>query len=197
MNHPIQLLVGLGNPGAQYAGTRHNAGEMFVQLLADQAGVELREQSKFNAKVATLNWRGHKLDLLVPTTFMNRSGQAVGAWAHFYKVAPENILVAYDELDLPPGTARFKFDGGAGGHNGIRDIISALGNQKNFYRLRIGIGHPGHASQVTSHVLSRPSSDEELELRHSMSRARDSLELAITGNWEKAMHQLHTNPDNQ
>lgn len=197
MNHPIQLLVGLGNPGAQYAGTRHNAGEIFVQLLADRAGVELREQSKFHARTATINWRGHKLELLIPTTFMNRSGQAVGAWARFYRVAPENILVAYDELDLPPGKARFKFDGGAGGHNGIRDIISALGNQKNFYRLRIGIGHPGHASQVTSHVLSKPSADDELAMRESMVRAEDAMEHALAGDWEKAMHQLHTNPDKQ
>lgn len=196
MNHPIQLLVGLGNPGAQYAGTRHNAGEIFVQHLADQAGVELREQPRFNARTASIHWRGHKLELLVPTTFMNRSGQAVGAWARFYRVAPENILVAYDELDLPPGTSRFKFDGGAGGHNGIRDIISALGNQKNFYRLRIGIGHPGHASQVTGHVLSRPSADDELAMRESMKRAEDALEFALAGNWEKAMHQLHTNPGN-
>ena len=196
MNHPIQLLVGLGNPGAQYAGTRHNAGALFVQLLADQAGVELREQPKFHARTGTINWRGHKLELLIPTTYMNRSGLAVGAWAHFYRLAPENILVAYDELDLPPGTSRFKFDGGAGGHNGIRDIIAALGNQTNFYRLRIGIGHPGHASQVTGHVLSRPSADEELAMRQSMKRVEDALEYALSGAWEKAMHQLHTASEN-
>ncbi len=192
MNHPIQLLVGLGNPGAQYQGTRHNAGEIFVQHLAKRAGLELREQPRFHARTGTLDWHGQRVELLIPTTFMNLSGQAVGAWAHFYRVAPENILVAYDELDLPVGAARFKFDGGAGGHNGIRDIIAALGNQKNFYRLRIGIGHPGHASKVTGHVLSRPSAAEGQAMEQAMDRAEDVLVHALAGNWEKAMHQLHT-----
>ena len=195
MNHPIQLLVGLGNPGAQYAGTRHNAGAIFVQQLADHAGVSLREQSKFHARTGSIEWQGHQLNLMIPTTFMNRSGQAVGSWASFYRLAPEHILVAYDELDLPAGTARFKFDGGAGGHNGIRDIIAALGNCNSFYRLRIGIGHPGHASQVTGHVLSRPSAEEAEAMRSSMTRAENSLTLALEGSWEKAMSQLHTAPD--
>ncbi len=192
MNHPIQLLVGLGNPGAQYEGTRHNAGAEFVELVAQRAGAELRTEQKFHARTAVVDWHGSKLQLLIPTTFMNRSGQAVGAFAGFYRVPPEQILVAYDELDLPPGTARFKFDGGHGGHNGIRDIMSALGNARNFYRLRIGIGHPGHASQVTGHVLSRASSEDALAIRQSMESALDCLDFALAGQWEKAMHQLHT-----
>ncbi len=192
MNSPIQLLVGLGNPGAKYHGTRHNAGEQFVEMLAAETGIELVEQPKFLARTATTHWRGQKVQLLVPTTFMNHSGQAVSSWANFYQIQPEHILVAYDELDLPPGTARFKFDGGAGGHNGIRDIMACMGNARNFYRLRIGIGHPGHSSQVTGHVLSKPGAEDAAAMYLSMKNAADALEYALTGQWEKAMHQLHT-----
>jgi PTH1 family peptidyl-tRNA hydrolase len=139
----IQLIVGLGNPGAQYAGTRHNAGADFVVELARQAGAILKKDSKYHGEVAECLFSGHKLRLLVPDTFMNRSGKAVAALANFYKMTPEQMLIAHDELDIPPGSARFKFGGGHGGHNGLRDIIPALGNSRDFHRLRIGIGHPG------------------------------------------------------
>ena len=153
----IKLIVGLGNPGSEYRGTRHNAGADFVEELARQCSTSLQGESKFFGLAGRVTLSGHDLRLLIPTTFMNRSGKAVAAMAGFFKIAPEEILVAHDELDIPPGTARFKQGGGHGGHNGLRDIVPALGNNKDFYRLRIGIGHPGHASKVTGYVLGAPS----------------------------------------
>ena len=143
MASSIQLIVGLGNPGAQYAGTRHNAGAEFVRALAAVAGAQLRSDGKYYGEVGEAQLRGHRLRLLIPDTYMNRSGKAVAALAGFFKIEPPQMLIAHDELDLPPGSARFKFDGGHGGHNGLRDIIPALGNRRDFHRLRVGIGHPG------------------------------------------------------
>ena len=192
MNHSIELLVGLGNPGARYAGTRHNAGEDFVSLLCHHEGIELTSNKNFFGRVGEKVFDGKKLRVLTPDTFMNKSGQSVGALCSFYKIDPNNILVAYDELDLDPGIARFKFDGGAGGHNGIKDIIACLGNRRDFYRLRIGIGHPGHASLVSNYVLSKYSPDDKEKVHGCMDKALSNLPLALKGNWEKAMHQLHT-----
>lgn len=192
MNHPIELLVGLGNPGAQYQHTRHNAGEDFVRSFCHRHSIDLKENKSFYGLTAETLVDGQKLRILVPTTFMNRSGQSVAALANFYKIDATKILVAYDELDLEPGTARFKFDGGAGGHNGIKDIISALGNRRDFYRLRLGIGHPGHSSQVTNYVLGKASPDDSIAIEQAMQRADTSLTDAFAGRWEKAMHQLHT-----
>ena len=153
----IRLIVGLGNPGTQYQGTRHNAGADFVEALARHAGGSLQSDSKFHGLVGRVTLSDHDLRLLVPTTFMNRSGKSVAAASQFYKIPPGEILVAHDELDIPAGSARFKRGGGHGGHNGLRDIVPALGNNAEFYRLRIGIGHPGEASKVTCLLYTSPS----------------------------------------
>jgi len=188
----IKLIVGLGNPGNEYRGTRHNAGADFVEELARQCGVTLQPESKFFGLSGRATLSGHDLRLLIPTTFMNRSGQSVAAIAGFFKIAPESILVAHDELDIPPGTARFKQGGGHGGHNGLRDIIPALGNNKDFHRLRIGIGHPGHASKVTGYVLGAPSQVDRTRIDACIDEAIAALPLALDGDTTKAMTRLHS-----
>ena len=192
MNGLVKLIVGLGNPGQQYDQTRHNAGADFVLALAKQCGVELKSESKYFGLTAQAQVATRQVRLLIPTTFMNRSGKSVAALANFYQIAPEQILVAHDELDLAPGTARFKHAGGHGGHNGLRDIIPALGNQRDFYRLRIGIGHPGHASKVSGYVLSKAPQFEQRQIEESLDNALRVLPLALSGDWEKAMTQLHS-----
>jgi len=192
MSERIKLIVGLGNPGTQYEGTRHNAGEDFVRELARQGGVTLRPESKFFGETAELFFGGHKLRLLIPTTFMNRSGKAVAGLANFYKLEPPALLIAHDELDIPPGSARFKFDGGHGGHNGLRDIVPALGNRKDFYRLRIGIGHPGSAKQVSGFVLSRAPAAERDATGAAIDEALRALPLLLDGDMTKAMTRLHS-----
>jgi PTH1 family peptidyl-tRNA hydrolase len=192
MAEDIRLIVGLGNPGAQYAGTRHNAGEDFLRELARQSGATLREESRFAGESGEVLFAGHRLRLLVPTTFMNRCGKSVAALAGFYRIAPAQILIAHDELDLPPGTARFKFDGGHGGHNGLRDIIPALGNHRDFHRLRIGIGHPGQASEVSKYVLSRAPPADRDAIGASIDEALRALPLLLDGDATKAMTRLHS-----
>lgn len=192
MSAAIQLIVGLGNPGDEYRGTRHNAGADFVEALAAKAGATLQSDSKFFGLTARISIDGHDLRLLLPTTFMNRSGQSVSAMATFYKIDPAGILIAHDELDIPPGQARFKQDGGHGGHNGLRDIVPALGNRKDFYRLRVGIGHPGHASRVTAHVLGRPSAADRERIQASIDAAVEVLPLLLAGDMTRAMTQLHS-----
>ena len=157
---PIRLIVGLGNPGNEYKNTRHNAGQDLVELLAQQFQAPISSTPKFFGFSSLARVANRDIRLLVPTTFMNRSGQAVAAIGKFYKIAPEEMLVVHDELDLAPGIARLKLGGGHGGHNGLRDIISALANNKNFARLRLGIGHPGHASAVANYVLKRASAED-------------------------------------
>ena len=188
----LQLIVGLGNPGTEYRGTRHNAGADFVDALARQCGATLQSESKFFGLTGRVTFAGHDLRLLVPTTFMNRSGQAVAAMANFYKVKPEQMLIAHDELDIPAGTARFKQGGGHGGHNGLRDIVPALGNNKNFHRLRIGIGHPGHASKVSGYVLNKPSAQDRRFIDDSIDEAIAALPLLLDGDTTKAMTRLHS-----
>ena len=192
MAEPIQLIVGLGNPGTQYAGTRHNAGEDFVRELARVAGGSLKADSKYSGEVCEVLFAGHKLRLLIPTTFMNRSGRAVAALANFYKIEPPQMLIAHDELDIPPGSARFKFDGGHGGHNGLRDIVPALGNRRDFYRLRVGIGHPGSAAQVSNYVLSKASPADRDAIAASIDEAIRALPLLLDGDATKAMTRLHS-----
>lgn len=192
MTASIKLIVGLGNPGSEYRGTRHNAGADFVEALARHCGSSLQADSKFFGLTGRVSLAGHDVRLLVPTTFMNRSGKAVAAMATFYKVAPEEILVAHDELDIPPGTARFKQGGGHGGHNGLRDIVPALANNKAFHRLRIGIGHPGHASKVTGYVLGKPSQVDSTRIEASIDEAISALPLLLDGDATKAMTQLHS-----
>ena len=188
----IKLIVGLGNPGSEYRGTRHNAGADFTEELARLNGGALRAESRFFGVAGQVTLAGHELRLLVPTTFMNRSGKAVAAMATFFKIAPDQILVAHDELDIAPGTARFKRGGGHGGHNGLRDIIPALGNNNDFYRLRIGIGHPGHASRVSGYVLSKPSAEDRERIDASIQEAISALPLLLDGDATKAMTRLHS-----
>jgi PTH1 family peptidyl-tRNA hydrolase len=188
----IKLIVGLGNPGSEYRGTRHNAGADFVEALARHCGSSLQAESKFYGLTGRITLSGHDLRLLIPTTFMNRSGQSVAAMTQFFKIQPEEILVAHDELDIAPGTARFKRGGGHGGHNGLRDIVPALGNNKDFFRLRIGIGHPGHASRVTGYVLSAPSQPDRSRIDACIEEAIAALPLLLDGDPTKAMTRLHS-----
>lgn len=190
MQNKIQLIVGLGNPGPNYEDTRHNVGAWFVELLAEENAVKLQTESKFFGKTGRLQIDNQDYWLLIPTTFMNRSGLSVKMMAHFFKIPPEAILVAHDELDFPVGTVRLKQDGGPGGHNGIRDIIQQL-QSKNFHRLRIGIGHPGHRDQVTDYVLNRPSKKDNELIRHSLRTAQSVLPTFVTGNFQQAIQQLH------
>ena len=188
----VQLIVGLGNPGPEYDQTRHNAGALFVERLADSQRINLSLDKKYFGLAGKFSHQGRDVRLLIPTTFMNRSGQAVAALANFFRIPPEAILVAHDELDMPPGVAKLKLGGGHGGHNGLRDIIAQLGNQNNFYRLRLGIGHPGHSSMVSNFVLGRaPRSEQEL-LDTSIDFALGTLPEILAGDWSKAMHKLHS-----
>jgi PTH1 family peptidyl-tRNA hydrolase len=190
LSQAIALLVGLGNPGADYVGTRHNAGEDFVTFVADKHRIALKEEPKFHGLTGRGIIHGHEVRLLIPKTFMNRSGKAVAAMASFYKIAPAQILVAYDELDFAPGTARFKL-GGSSSQNGIKDIVACLGNVRDFHRLRIGIGHPGHASQVTGWVLGRAPKAERDAVLAVFEQADRALPYALAGDWAKAMNLLH------
>ena len=188
----VKLIVGLGNPGPEYDQTRHNAGALFVELLARHAGVTLSTDKKYFGLTAKFSHQGQDIRLLIPTTYMNRSGQAVSSLANFFRIKAEEILVAHDELDMPPGVAKLKQGGGHGGHNGLRDIISSLGNQNNFLRLRLGIGHPGHSSQVSNYVLSRAPRAEQEQLASSIDFALGVLPDLLDGNLSRAMQQLHS-----
>ena len=187
----VSAIIGLRNPGAQYADTRHNAGAWMVEQLAKQANAVLRSEHKFLGDYARIELAAHTVHLLLPSTFMNNSGQSVSLLAKFFKLPPEQLLVAHDELDIPPGQARFKQGGGHGGHNGLRDIISALGNSRAFHRLRIGIGHPGDASRVVNYVLSAPGKSERIAMDAAIDAAIDDVPLALAGHWAKAMNHLH------
>lgn len=192
MQAPVELIVGLGNPGPNYERTRHNAGADLVLELAKSLHVELKHESKFFGDTARVTLDGHDVRLLIPSTFMNLSGKSVNGLAKFYQIVPENILVVHDELDLSPGVSRFKKGGGHGGHNGLRDTIKCLGNNKDFARLRIGIGHPGNAKQVADYVLKKASPDDQQLIINSIDDALRALPLAVAGEWEKAMLKLHS-----
>ena len=185
------LIVGLGNPGSRYAETRHNAGFWFLDRVAGSAGIRLRPQTRLQAEVARAELHGRDCLLAKPLTFMNHSGQAVRSVMDYYGVEAEALLVAYDELDLSPGTARLKAGGGHGGHNGLRDIFRHVPDH-DFLRLRIGIGHPGHKDAVTGYVLSRPDAADESLIRDSISDAADVLPAVLAGELGAAMKQLHT-----
>ncbi len=188
----VQLIVGLGNPGPEYDQTRHNAGAFFVERLAAQHGVNLSFDKKYFGLTGKFSHQGRDIRLLIPTIYMNRSGQAVAALANFFRIQPEEILVAHDELDMPPGVCKLKQGGGHGGHNGLRDIIACLANQNNFHRLRIGIGHPGHSSQVSNYVLSRAPRNEQELTNTSIEFALGVLPDLLDGNFSRAMQQLHS-----
>ncbi len=188
----LKLIVGLGNPGPSYIETRHNAGQIFVETLAQDCGVTLAADKKFFGLYANAHIQGQDIKLLIPTTYMNRSGQSVAALCQFYKISAEEILVAHDELDIAVGTIKLKQGGGHGGHNGLRDIISALGNNKNFHRLRIGIGHPGDSRQVSDYVLKKAPSDERDKTQACIEQAIHALPTILSGQWQQAMNQLHS-----
>ncbi|WP_342120434.1 aminoacyl-tRNA hydrolase [Haemophilus influenzae] len=188
----IKLIVGLGNPGEKYADTRHNAGEWLIERLARHFNVSLNPESKFFGKTARTLLNGKEVRLLVPTTFMNLSGKAVGALASFYRIKPEEILVIHDELDLPAGIAKLKQGGGHGGHNGLKDIVAQLGNNNNFYRLRIGIGHPGHRDLVAGYVLNKPSPADRDALEKVLDEATDCVEMIFKDGMVKATNRLNS-----
>ena len=188
----LKLIVGLGNPGPQHDSNRHNAGVIFLHQLCKSYGGNLRGESKFFGEFGAINIAGNDVKLLFPSTFMNHSGKAVAAVCKFFKIEPKNALVAYDEIDFDVGIARLKEGGGHGGHNGIRDIINAFGGNRDFYRLRIGVGHPGDKSKVSNHVLSNPSRSEADLIKGVIEDAVHVMPKAVTGEWEEAMRLLHT-----
>ena len=187
----IKLIVGLANPGNEYAATRHNAGAWFVDQLAERYHQSLKNEPKFLGYSSRIILSGHDVRLLVPTTFMNLSGKAVQAMATFYQIKPEEILVAHDELDINPGIAKFKFGGSHGGHNGLKDIASKLGNNLNFYRLRIGIGHPGDKNKVVGYVLNKPSKPEQELIDKAIDESVRCTEILLSDGIEAAMNRLH------
>ncbi|MDO6387653.1 MULTISPECIES: aminoacyl-tRNA hydrolase [unclassified Uliginosibacterium] len=184
-----KLIVGLGNPGAEYTETRHNAGFWFCERLAQDLGARFNHESRFHGFVgkAGNTW------LLLPQTFMNRSGQSVLALAHFYRILPNEILVVHDELDIPPGQLRLKFGGGLGGHNGLKDISSRLSTQ-DYWRLRIGIGHPGDKNEVANFVLNRPRREEQSEIDTAIDRALAAWSKIASGEWNAATQHINARP---
>jgi peptidyl-tRNA hydrolase, PTH1 family len=188
----IRLIVGLGNPGEEYARTRHNAGFWFVELLAARHGASFRAERKFGAEVALVRVEGAELRLVKPQSFMNRSGGPVQAAAAYLKIPSEGILVVHDDLDLQPGDVRLKLGGGHGGHNGLRSVIAHLG--PNFWRLRIGIGHPGHRAEVIDYVLERPSREDAALIESAVADAADVIPVLIGSGEQPAMHKLHSRP---
>jgi PTH1 family peptidyl-tRNA hydrolase len=187
----LRLIVGLGNPGPEHLRTRHNAGFWFVDALAERLGARFGVDGKLFGETAKVEIAGRSVWLLKPATYMNLSGKSVTAALRYWKIEPEQALLAHDELDLPPGTARLKFDGGHGGQNGLRDTMRLLGHGR-FHRLRVGIGHPGHKDRVTPWVLGRPGGEDETLILRAIDDAIDVLPLAIAGDFNEAMKRLHT-----
>ncbi len=190
MPSAFKLIVGLGNPGPEHSETRHNAGFWFVDSLASEYSLSFRSESKFNAEICRIQTAEIDCWLCKPMTFMNRSGFSVQAMSSFYKISVEEILIAHDELDLDSGVARLKKAGGHGGHNGLRDIIAQMGN-KSFTRLRLGIGHPGSADQVTSYVLGRPSQEDRQLIEIAIKESVNVMPQVFSGDEQKAMNGLH------
>ena len=188
----INIIVGLGNPGDKYAGTRHNVGAAFIVAVAESFNIKIKPNKKYFGQLGKGRIGDHELSLLIPDTFMNESGKSVSAFLNFYKIDPSSMLVVHDDLDLPVGTARYKDGGGHGGHNGLRDIIACLGNENSFKRLRIGIDHPGDASQVTNYVLKAPLTNQKELIKKSFQNAMKSLPMLFDDNWDAALLDLHT-----
>lgn len=191
MSQGISLIVGLGNPGLEYAETRHNAGFRFLDVLLDATGEKCRAESRFGANVGKISLSGKDIWVLAPQTFMNHSGDAVAKFAHYHKIPAPEILVVHDELDLPPGTARLKVGGGNGGHNGLSDVTEKLGTPE-YVRLRIGIGHPGNAAQVVSYVLKKAPAAEQTLIDAAIQNAKSHLADIVHGQFQKVMNSLHT-----
>jgi PTH1 family peptidyl-tRNA hydrolase len=190
MAQGISLIVGLGNPGPDYADTRHNAGFRFLDTLLSGTGVALRHESRFHGEAGKFAVAGREVWLLKPMTFMNHSGDSVAALARFYQIAPAEILVVHDELDLPPGTVRLKVGGGDGGHNGLTDVTEKLG-APDYVRLRLGIGHPGTAAQVVSYVLKRAPKAEQALIDEAIERAWTYVNDIVHGEFQRVMNALH------
>ncbi len=190
MPSSIQLIVGLANPGKEYADTRHNAGAWFIDDLLNHYKVSLRHAAKYHGSHVLVEIHHQACHLLIPSTFMNHSGQAVRACMSYHKIPPDAVLIAHDDIDLPVGTIKLKFDGGDGGHNGLKDIIQQL-STKQFYRLRIGVGRP-HAKDVVDYVLTKPSKADRQKINDALQRVFDALPLIMSGEMQKAMHKLHT-----
>ncbi|MDP2794463.1 MAG: aminoacyl-tRNA hydrolase [Sulfurisoma sp.] len=191
MQAALRLIVGLGNPGADYSETRHNAGFWFCERLARELGVTLSRESRFHGLAG--NARTDNLWLLLPQTFMNHSGQSVGALLRFYRIEPAQMLVVHDELDLPPGQMRLKFGGGLGGHNGLKDISSHLGTQ-DYWRLRVGIGHPGDKDEVVNYVLKPPRREESTEIDAALDRALLAWPLLARADFNAATQKINARP---
>jgi peptidyl-tRNA hydrolase, PTH1 family len=185
----LKIIVGLGNPGPEHLLTRHNAGFWFVDALAAKLGAKFRSHTKFHGEICKLTVAGDEITLLKPTTYMNRSGLSIRALTDYQKVEPLQIMVVHDELDLPVGEARFKQGGGHGGHNGLRDTITHLGPE--FWRLRLGIGHPGDKSQVIDYVLRRAPKLEEDRIIDAVAKSVDAIDTFIDKGAERAMNELH------
>ncbi len=190
MSTPIRLLVGLGNPDPRDARTRHNAGFWFADAVASRWGGSFRSQSNFFGDVADCQVGSHRLRILKPMTYMNNSGRSVAAFANFYKFEADEILIAHDEIDLPPGTARLKRGGGHGGHNGLRDVIPQLGSP-DFARLRIGVGHPGNKNAVVGYVLKPASADDQRVIDDAVATAVDHFPDIVAGKFSEVMNSLH------
>ena len=190
----LRLIVGLGNPGPEHLRTRHNAGFWLVDALALREGARFGLESKLFGETCKVVIAGQPVWLLKPATYMNASGKSVAAALRYWKIEPSEALLAHDDLDLPPGTARLKFDGGHGGQNGLRDTMRLLGHG-GFHRLRIGIGHPGHKDRVTPWVLGKPGRDDEAAMLRAIDDALDVLPLAVAGDFNEAMKRLHTSKE--
>jgi PTH1 family peptidyl-tRNA hydrolase len=190
---PIRLLVGLGNPGSKYASTRHNVGAWLVEELVRQHHTNLREDNKFHGSIGNIKINGQDCWLLIPSTYMNLSGTAVQAMANYYKIKPEEIVVAHDELDFAAGQVRFKQHGGHGGHNGLRDIIAKI-HSPAFHRIRLGIDHPGDRNEVTDYVLKPPRLEEHTAIMAAIHSALAVLPTFIAGDHQKAIRELHSTP---
>lgn len=192
----IQLIVGLGNPGPEYEATRHNAGFWWIDEICRSHGVTLAAESKFFGRVGRLKINGRECWLLQPSTFMNASGRSVAALARFYRIAPHNILVVHDELDLSPGVAKLKRAGGNGGHNGLKDISAQLGTP-DYWRMRVGIGHPGEKNAVVNFVLKAPGKEEAKQIEDIIFQSAKLLPMLLEGSYEAAMLKLHTKPKSE
>lgn len=188
----FKLLVGLGNPGTEYENTRHNAGAKWIEALAQKSQCSLRTEKKFFGQFGKVSIGGNEHYLLIPTTYMNLSGKAVQAVCQFYKITPEEILVIHDELDIPPGTIKLKRGGGHGGHNGLKDIIARLANNREFGRLRIGIGHPGHSSQVAGYVLTKAPEKEYQQIEDCIDESLKYIDELLAGDLTPVMNKLHS-----
>ena len=186
----FDLIVGLGNPGPKYEETRHNAGFWFLDALAEEFGTNFRPEKRYSGDYCKVRSGSCDVHLLKPNTFMNRSGQSIQALSAYYKLSPENILVVHDELDLPPGTIRIKQGGGHGGHNGLRDTIACIG--KDFWRVRLGIGHPGHKDAVVGYVLKRASREDQQHIEDAISDGVREAKNLLEGHLDRAIQTLHS-----